>query len=115
MAFKKPANKWTDLAKVAIIQRNASTQLRVSVVYKDEEMDNPYLSIKEFSRYVTKDEREQGLTLEDAIYRPKVDRHGSATGCTAPLRCGEDLAKAISKATKEALKALEKAGVEYEM
>ena len=107
MAYKKPENTWTDLTKVTVVDRNENSQLRISAVCKDNDMENAYLSVREFAKYVKKDERAMGMTLENAVFRPTTN------GVTMPM-CGvEDMIKAITKVSKEADKVLTKAVINY--
>lgn len=107
MGYKKPENQWNNLSKVEIVERSDNSQLRVSVTYKEGDIENPYLSIREFAKYLTKEERAMGLALEAAIFRP------TSNGVTCPLFAAEDLIKALQKVFKEADKRLTKEGINY--
>jgi hypothetical protein len=90
MAYKKPANKWNDLTEVKIIPRNENSQLRISAVQK-EGSEDVFISFREFSRYLTKDERAEGKKLEDMILRP------TSNGCTIPFEELGDLIDSLSE------------------
>ena len=78
MLYRKNKNTWINAIEPLSVSRTDNSQITCSVT-RLKNMETYYVSLREFSHYVTKAERIGGASLETTPYRP------TANGVTFPL------------------------------
>ena len=85
---------WEKQAEGKEIFTGENSQIRTMIIERDDREISGVLTIRKWARYVKKDERELGLTLDEAEFRPTKD------GLSLPLSSVTELIEELQKLEK---------------